>query len=92
MDVYIEIYLHFSFFYFIQLKDLSTRISFAVYETSVLFDLNSSQLQSLEWANCSNLMGDQIVTNVVSISSNKMLFSDKKFVTTKFRTLPVFKN
>ncbi|CAF0740855.1 unnamed protein product, partial [Brachionus calyciflorus] len=63
----------------------STRVSFAVYDSSVLFDLNSSLIQTTN--NCSILNTSQIISNVVSISSNQVLTSDENFVTSKFRPL-----
>ena len=72
----------------------NTRISFAVYNSSVLFDLNPVIFHN--GANCSSLIRkkNQIVSNVVSISSNRLLFSDdgKTFVTTIFQVLPVIFN
>lgn len=67
--------------------DESSRISYAVYESSVLFDLNSSVIQIND--NCSIINSSQIISNVVSISSNQNIKSNKSFVFAKFRTLKV---
>ena len=63
-----------------------------VYESSILFDVNSSLLQlAQEDFNCSELLNNQIVTNVVSVNSDRNLsqFNNTNFVKTFFRTLPV---
>ena len=63
-----------------------------VYESSILFDVNSSLLQlAQEDFNCSELPNNQIVTNVVSVNSDRNLsqFNNTNFVKTFFRTLPV---
>ena len=49
------------------------RISFGVYENSFMFDIDSALIQRLDGASsamCANLRVDQIVSNVVSVSSN----------------------
>lgn len=66
--------------------------SFAVYESSILFDVNSSFLQHSSDFNCSDIVYNQIISNVVSISSDKNVSASKSasnFVKTFFRTLPV---
>ncbi len=74
-----------------QINDLdpSTRISFIVYKSSILFDLNSSRIQSDEHNDCTNINSDQIVSNVVSITTNRLLTSSKPFVKTQFKHIAV---
>ncbi len=61
--------------------------SFAVYEKSTMFDVNSSQLQN-EDHDCSSVYDNQIVTSVISVNTNAKIVSDKNFVLTLFRTNP----
>ena len=42
----------------------SFRISFVVYQNSILFDVNSARIQKERNNECSNIHGDQIVSNV----------------------------
>lgn len=66
-------------------------VSFAVYEKSTMFDVNSSRLQ-YPGQNCSVELDDQIVTGVISVSTNKKIVSDLHFVRSLFRTNPVNKH
>ncbi len=63
-------------------------ISFAVYEKSTLFDVNSSMLQ-YEDHNCSLLNDNQIVSSVISVNTDKKIINDMPFVRTLFRSISV---
>ena len=73
-----------------KLSDFS-KITYAVFESSLSFEYNSSLLQNglLE---CSNLNSSQIISNVIMIKTNTKFNSDENFVQTKFRTLEAIKN
>ena len=63
-------------------------VSFAVYEKSTMFDVNSSMLQYADY-NCSQVFDDQIVSSVISVSTDKKIITDAPFVRTLFRSIPV---
>jgi len=67
--------------------------SFTVYETSILFDVNSSILQHSTDLNCSHKYSNQIISNVISVNmdnySKNLKINDTNFVKTFFRTLSV---
>jgi hypothetical protein len=64
-------------------------VSFAVYEKSTVFDVNSSLIQYPDY-NCSNLFDyNQIITNVISVNSNLEIKTNSNFVKTLFRTISV---
>lgn len=62
-------------------------VSFAVYEKSTMFDVNSSRLQYADH-DCSSHYDNQIITSVISVSTKQQIVSDEKFVRTLFRTNP----
>ncbi len=63
-------------------------VSFAVYEKSTMFDVNSSMLQYPDY-DCSQVFNDQIVSSVISVSTDKKITTDAPFVRTLFRSMPV---
>lgn len=66
------------------------RVSFVVYESSVMFSLNSSMIERVN--KCEGLPSDQIVSNVVSVTTNHVIGTNgEDFVTTTFQTSPVSK-
>jgi len=69
------------------LKSLS-KITYAVFESSVSFDYNSSLLQNGDFE-CSSINSSQIISNVIMIKLNAKFSTDENFVLTKFRTLEV---
>ena len=72
-------------------NDMSTlsKITYAVIETSVSFEYESSLLQNAD-LNCADMNTSQIISNVIMISFGKKYLSSEKFVNTKFKTHPVF--
>lgn len=69
-------------------NEFKPRVTFAVYEKSTIFDVNSSLLQYSEH-NCSHNYDNQIISNVISVTSNKEILTKANFVKTLFRTIPV---
>lgn len=74
-----------------QLQNETYLFSFTVYETSILFDVNSSILQHSRDLNCSHKYSNQIISNVISVNSDhyakNLITNSTNFVKTFFRTL-----
>lgn len=68
--------------------DSRPQVTFAVFEKSTIFDVNSSMLQYSEH-NCSTSYDNQIISSVISVTTSKKIVSDSNFVKTLFRTTPV---
>ena len=66
-----------------------SKITYAVIETSVSFEYNSSLMQNTDSINCTDIKSDQIVSNVIMISMDVKYNSLQNFVKTQFRTHPV---
>ncbi len=72
-------------------QSTSPIFSFTVYDTSILFDIDSSILQ--QDFNCTEKYSNQIITSVVSVSSSQNLTSlnekNRNFVKTFFKSFKV---
>lgn len=68
-------------------SNASSVVSFAVYDKSTMFDVNSSRLQ-YEDHSCDDVYDNQIITSVISVNTNNKIVSEKNFVLTLFRTNP----
>ena len=75
-----------SFFFYENVNATETElvITFAVFKKSTIFDVNTSLIQYANY-NCSNLNNKQIISDVISVSSNIPIKADSNFVKTLFR-------